>query len=135
MSTEFAVGDRIETLANIYSFGAGYRGTVVEIDAVGRVHAHLDEWRDSSTGPWIFLASELWLVSRVPKAPITRDELNHERAQYQTTIDILNGLLDQIRDIADLTDHKWIPGEHYVTQTDAMFKQIVELADARPEMP
>ena len=203
MSTEFAVGDRIETLANIYSFGAGYLGTVVKVDTFIGVFAHLDEWHDSSTGPWIFNASEVKLIPKpstvpitrtgfkigdrvevvdyqeaeseerkkyvgrqgsvlvndekssfitveidderietfwypeelrsayAPKPPITRDELNHERAQYQATIDNLNDLLDEI--------YNALPRNRSIVDWGSMCLVAVEdirkTLNKRPEMP
>jgi hypothetical protein len=63
-------------------------------------------------------------------AVITRDELNHERALYESQIDQLNEVLDEIRDALPNGDNlSW-----YAECADACSK-IGQIIDKRPVQP
>lgn len=123
--TVFQVGDRVEVIRDIDGLDDTYigrQGSVCTTPDRNRT-SFIEVELDGDNGIMYFYPDELVKLGR-NKPFITRDELNHERAQYQTTIDNLNELLDEIQEmlsskLIDSIDPDWIQG----------------ILDKRPGMP
>lgn len=75
---------------------------------------------DGSTTLWY--PEELAKISD-GRVPISQDELNHERAHYEATIDNLNEVLDEIQDMVG-------PGSNSRVSSDSILKVLSK----RPEL-
>lgn len=93
--TKFKPGDRVEVIhdyeGDTGSTYIGKRGSIYRISATG-VEVELDD----DDGIEIFDPEELRIYTK-SGFPFTRDEWEHQISQYESEIDRLNGLLDEIQ--------------------------------------
>ncbi len=114
--TDFKRGDRVKVVACFDGMEPTYlqrEGSVFRADDDDVFVAVEIDYDD---GFAYFYPDELRKVTR-EKTPITQDEFNHERAQYEATIDNLNQVLDEIQDMVG-------PGSNSRVSSDAILRVL-----------